>query len=78
MDIREARDWVMAVKVAGEALAFSHLMRDSRSVKFVLYPTPEQLIELKIGQSLRMQKKGDPINELRKAGDKMILVVFTD
>ena len=67
----------MGVKVAGEALAFSHLTRDIHSVKFVLYPTPEQLLELKIGQSLRMQK-GDPINELRKAGDKMILVVFTD
>ena len=77
MDIREARDWVTGVKVAGEALSFSHLTRESRSVKFVLYPTPEQLLELKIWQSLRMQW-GDPINELRIAGDKIILVVSTD
>ena len=77
MDIREARDWVMAVKVAGEALSFSHLTRDSRSVKFVVYPTQKQLPDLKIGEPLRMQE-GDPINELRIAGDKIILVVSTD
>ena len=75
MDIREARDWVMGVKVAGEALAFSQLTRDS--VKFLLYPTQEQLPELNIGEPLRMQE-GDPINELRKVGDKIILVVSTD
>ena len=77
MNIREARDWVMGVKVAGEALAFSHLTRDRRSVKFELYPTQEQLPDLKIGEPLRMQE-GDPINELKKAGDKIILVVSTD
>ena len=77
MDIREARDWVMGVKVAGEALSFSHLTRDSRSVKFVVYPTQKQLPDLKIGEPLRMQE-GDPINELRIAGDKIILVVSTD
>ncbi len=67
----------MGVKVAGEALAFSQLTRDIHSVKFVLYPTQEQLTDLNIGEPLRMQE-GDPINELRKVGDKMILVVSTD
>ena len=77
MNIREARDWVIGVKVAGEALAFSHLTRDPRGVKFVLYPTPEQLAELTIGAPLRMQE-GDPTNEVKKAGDKIILVVSID
>ena len=77
MAIIEARDWVMGVKVAGEALAFSQLTRDIHSVKFVLYPTQEQLTDLNIGEPLRMQE-GDPVNELRKVGDKIILVVSTD
>lgn len=77
MDITEAIAWLKSVRVAGEELSYSDTVIESHNVKFVLNPTQEHFLELKIGQPLRTQK-GDPKNVLIKKEGKIVLVVITD
>ncbi len=76
MTITEVRDWVKGVDVAGQKLAFVELARDDHSVRLALTPTPEQLLDLKIGVPLR-SKRGDPKNVLIRSDGQIILMVFT-
>ena len=77
MDIEEVTNWVNGIKVAGEPLAYGEPTLESHWAKYVLYPTQDQLAELKIGDSLPMQE-GDLKNELIDEEGKIVLVVDTD